>query len=72
MDAHRHLTYKTYSIKYTKGTLTGAFTGDSIDGLSGSKNYSDYASSNISATGGGQAHNNMMPYITCYIWKRVA
>lgn len=72
MDAHRHLTYKTYKIKYTKGTLNAAFTGDSVDGLSGSTNYSDYASSNISATGGGQAHNNMMPYITCYIWKRVA
>ena len=22
--------------------------------------------------GGGQGHNNMPPYITCYIWKRVA
>lgn len=23
-------------------------------------------------TGGNQAHNNMPPYITCYMWKRVA
>ena len=22
------------------------------------------------STGGGQAHNNLQPYITCYIWKR--
>lgn len=26
---------------------------------------------NTNATGGGKAHNNMPPYITAYIWKRV-
>ena len=25
-----------------------------------------------SPTGGGQAHNNLQPYITCYMWKRVS
>lgn len=24
------------------------------------------------STGGGQAHNNLQPYITCYMWKRIA
>lgn len=26
----------------------------------------------IQKTGGGKPHNNMPPYITCYIWKRVS
>ena len=26
---------------------------------------------NIGSTGEGVAHNNLQPYITCYIWKRV-
>lgn len=27
---------------------------------------------NTSSTGGGQAHNNLQPYITCYMFKRIA
>lgn len=27
---------------------------------------------NTSSVGGGQAHNNLPPYITCYMWKRIA
>ncbi len=30
------------------------------------------ASGNTASTGSGQAHNNLQPYITCYMWKRVA
>ena len=26
----------------------------------------------IDSTGGGGAHNNLQPYITCYMWKRTA
>lgn len=33
-------------------------------------NFSDRAWSDN--TGGGQAHNNLQPYITCYIWIRTA
>ena len=30
---------------------------------------SDFMTSSV---GGGQAHNNLQPYITCYMWKRTA
>jgi len=31
-----------------------------------------FANANTADTGGGQAHNNMPPYIAVYIWQRVA
>lgn len=37
-----------------------AFTGNSSSTTANNQN-----------TGGGQAHNNLQPYITCYMWKRV-
>ena len=44
----------------------------------GTNNYGEQKSdkslgfNNISYTGGDKAHNNLQPYITCYMWKRVA
>lgn len=34
--------------------------------------YTGKAPLNTTSTGGGQAHNNLQPYVTCYMWKRTA
>lgn len=34
--------------------------------------YADHAQAvHTTSTGGGQAHNNLQPYITCYMFKRI-
>lgn len=54
--------------RYWSNTAPGdsAFYGSNASGAGGVNNYG------IGEAGGNQPHNNLQPYITCYMWKRVA
>ena len=45
---------------------------DSMLGNGKSGSWAHNTNEDTSKTGGGKPHNNMPPYITCYIWKRVS
>lgn len=59
MPSHTH----TYSIATTTGNDAG---GDGVE------YYRTHSTATSGSTGGGQAHNNMPPYIAVYVWKRTA
>lgn len=62
MPSHNH------SVKYASND-TGFGDNYFTAGKKGNYNTSNVP---INYTGGGQAHNNLQPYITCYIWIRTA
>lgn len=60
------LSFKTNDIGfqvYGEGTNQGEEVGTA---------FGSNTSLNLSNPGGGQAHTNLQPYITCYMWKRTA
>ena len=61
IPSHYHGGIKTVSSETSgnqqQGVNTGRYYGNDL---------------NTSSTGGGQAHNNLQPYITCYMFKRIA
>lgn len=51
-------------------TVSSETSGDQQQGVNTGRYYGNDL--NTSSTGGGQAHNNLQPYITCYMFKRIA
>lgn len=61
MPSHQHTYY-----------LLGGPTGANKTALTQWSQGTAWQSWLTEATGGGSAHNNLQPYITCYMWKRTA
>ena len=67
VPAHSH-TGKGYSFLLNKADSGGDGSGMTF----GAGSYNRRYANSTNSVGGGDAHNNLQPYITCYMWKRTA
>lgn len=67
------LTIEEMPVHAPKIYLDGQSGGYDYSVSAGTKTESGWGSSRpIEPIGGDQAHNNVQPFVTCYMWKRVA
>jgi microcystin-dependent protein len=56
--------------KHRHGIPDDYGTGGAYDGMESNKGNDQNADYHTNYAGGGESHNNLQPYITCYMWKR--
>ena len=61
----------SHSHKYTRYNIYTAIIDPSVGG-SGREPQSTLSTLNTDSAGGNQPHNNMPPFYTTYIWKRIS
>lgn len=61
----------THNFKGGRTSIAAASDGIGLMGGTGSDGYGNWGSM-VQGTGGGQSHNNLQPYITCYMFKRIS
>lgn len=75
MPSHDHSTSKWILYdngSWVKGTSGRALPQHAVDGSTLSSTPYKLDGLATTSAGGGQAHNNMPAYITCYCWRRTA
>lgn len=74
MPSHSHGEQTISEYGYTYPLVSNNGEGDSKNGWLPTSAGSEVTKNQVTtnSVGNGKAHNNLQPYITCYMWKRTA